>query len=331
MIGLNLIIDSNFILNKVVFNLFKEKRLYIDLERELTNNFNSLYKIASFNTIYIVSDSNKTSWRKDIYGDYKVKRKREDGIDWQFVFDIYHSFITNQINIRKSFKIYRIDGIEADDIIAKIIQKTNNNGESNFIISNDHDIKQFLYYTISNNTINFMSNEYKSRNEMLYLPYDYKAFLSYNFNNDKNIEIDIFDLDSFETENKAHYILDKMLQYRTVDLVYSEQSLFKKIVSGDVSDNIKSVYMNKNRGIGKAGAEKIYQEYVKIYGLPVFKADISDNTELFENMVDIITEVKKIGILQYDDILKNIKFNFGLISLKKLPYDIDNKINEALK
>lgn len=331
MLGLNLIIDSNFILNKVVFNLFKEKRLYIDLERELGNSFNSLYKIASFNNIYIVSDSNKTSWRKNIYSDYKVKRKKDDSIDWQFVFDIYQKFITNQINIRKSFKIYRIDGIEADDIIAKIVQKTNINGESNFIISNDHDIKQFLYYDISNNTINFMSNEYKSRNEMIYLPYDYKAFLSYNFNNEKNNIIDIFDLDSFETENKAHYIIDKMLQYRTLDMVYSEQSLFKKIVSGDISDNIKSVYINKNRGIGKAGAEKIYQEYVKAYGLPVFKADISDNKELFENMVDIITEIKKIGAIEFDNIMKNIEFNFGLISLKKLPKDIDDKINEVLK
>ena len=177
---IDLLLDCNFLLNKLVFTLHKEKRLYIDLSEELKDMFKSLYNLANFNQVHIIADSMMSSWRKKIYPDYKSTRKKDTNIDWDYVFKAYGDFLESQKNIAKKYKIYRSDGIEADDFIAKIIQRNNKKGISNFIISNDHDIKQFIFYDKTYNTINLMSNEIKSKNQKVFLPFDYKVYLTLN-------------------------------------------------------------------------------------------------------------------------------------------------------
>ncbi len=320
MIDIALIIDSNFILNKLVFNLFKEKRLYIDLENELTLNYRSLYKLYNFSDIYIISDSNKSSWRKKLYPAYKEGRLKDVNIDWGFVFDVFYNFLDNQKK-----KSYRYDNIEADDFIAKIVQRNNLKGISNLIISNDHDLKQFIYYDKANKCINIMANEFKSMKEKVFIPHDYRLYLSDCFNNEKILyENCIIDIE--EIDNNAYNFIDKYIKYKNIDEVVADESLFVKLISGDKSDNITSVYISNKRGIGKAGAQKIYDNFVKEHGIPSFKDDISDNSILFDDIVDIVMETKKIKSNDFNRILDNLKFNFKLISLKKLPSNIEKKI-----
>lgn len=315
-----LIIDSNFILNKLVFNLFKEKRLYVDLENELTLNYRSLYKLFNFSDIYIISDSNKSSWRKKLYPVYKEKRVKDENIDWGFVFNVFYNFLDNQKK-----KSYRYDNIEADDFIAKIVQRNNSKGISNIIISNDHDLKQFVYYDKQNKCINIMANEFKNMKEKVFIPFDYRLYLSDCFNNEENIcENDIVDIEDFD--NNSYNFIDKYIKYKNIEEVVADESLFIKLISGDKSDNISSIYILNKRGIGKAGAQKIYDNFVKEHGIPSFKDDISDNIILFDDMVDIVMETKKIKSTDFNRILDNLKFNFNLISLKKLPSDIENII-----
>jgi 5'-3' exonuclease len=318
--NIDLIIDSNFILNKLVFNLFKEKRLYVDLENELKMNYNSLYKLFNFSEIYIISDSNKSSWRKKLYPAYKEKRQKDVNIDWGFVYEVFYNFLDNQKK-----KSYRYDNIEADDFIAKIVQRNNLKGISNLIISNDHDLKQLLFYDKTNKCINIMANEFKSIKEKVFLPHDYKLYLSDSFNNTNNIsDVDIIDIESFD--NNPHNFIDKYIRYKNIDEVYASESLFIKLISGDKSDNISSIYTKNKRGIGAKGAKKIYDFFVSEYGIPTFNDDIVNNNVLFDDIVDIVMEAKKIKSTDFNIILDNLNFNFKLISLKKLPPDIEKTI-----
>jgi 5'-3' exonuclease len=106
------------------------------------------------------------------------------------------------------------------------------------------------------------------------------------------------------------------------------ESLIIKIISGDQSDNISSVWsITKNgrtRGIGGKGAQNIYDLYIEEFG----EVDLND-TDLCENIADLICEKKKLSKSQIDPIVSNIKFNFRLIDLRieNLPAEIVEKMN----
>ncbi len=80
--------------------------------------------------------------------------------------------------------------IEGDDWISFLIEKSNDKGRSTLTVSNDHDIKQLLKYSIDPLCINIMSNEMQSR-QRVFLPKNYQIFLN---NIDKLDNGDIFNL-----------------------------------------------------------------------------------------------------------------------------------------
>ena len=102
------------------------------------------------------------------------------------------------------------------------------------------------------------------------------------------------------------------------------------MVSGDISDNIKSVYEvsknGKKRGIGQKGAQSIYETYISEFG----EVSIND-PDLFDNIADIICEKKKISKSNMDTIVKSIKMNMRLIDLRidNIPIEIVDKIKNV--
>ena len=91
MIKLNLVCDGNYLLYRAVFILHKLRTLYGDLETLLLNDYNNISNAFPYSLIYFISDSKK-SWRKNLYTEYKGKRKKDDEIDWEFVFDTFDKF-----------------------------------------------------------------------------------------------------------------------------------------------------------------------------------------------------------------------------------------------
>jgi uncharacterized protein (DUF111 family) len=96
---LNLIIDGNFLLHKLVFPLINTKTLYGDLMNALNVNFSKFVDMYPYHQIWFVSDSKK-SWRKNVYPEYKENRVRDDSIDWEFIFNTYTEF-KNSLDIHK--------------------------------------------------------------------------------------------------------------------------------------------------------------------------------------------------------------------------------------
>jgi hypothetical protein len=282
MINLKLIIDGNYMLYRSVFILHRLKTLYGDLETLLLNDYNNISNAFPYNLIYFVSDSKK-SWRKMMISSYKEGRRKEEKIDWEFVFDTYDKF-KETIKRRHNCLVYQIDPFEGDDIIAHIVRETNKEGGSNMIVSNDGDIHQLLKFSTTENYINLIYN-HKFQDERLYVPENYRIFLKYI--EDTTVG-DIFDMnDDIDFIN----YFDKLTSKAKIVSVNPEESYFKKVVAGDGGDNIMSVvkFTKDTRGIGAAGADTVYAMYKQKY-----PNDIDfDSDDFIKNLCDILSIYRK--------------------------------------
>jgi 5'-3' exonuclease len=302
---LNLILDGNYILSKLVFTLHKNNLLYGALYQALENSLKNYQKMYPFHRIYLVSDSKEKSWRKSFDTGYKSTRKKDSDIDWSFVYDTYNKFKEDTTVI----KVMESPRIEGDDWIALVCEKTNSLGQSNMIVTNDHDIKQLVRLDLNGGWINFISNEmYNNKN--VFMPTNYKLFLSQvrRLPND-----DIFNMNDNEEFLRLCDDITKKFKTSEIDWV---ESLITKIISGDSSDNIKSIYVSRTntgklRGIGDKGAQTILENYKKEFG----HIDI-DDPDMAENIGDIICERKKISKDNIDKISKRVHENRRMVQLK---------------
>ena len=86
------------------------------------------------------------SWRKDYYPEYKASRKTnrdKDSRDWDKIFNTFTN-VRNEIAEHLPFDVIHEFGVEADDIIATLVQQTQEFGkhEPVMIISADKDFIQ---------------------------------------------------------------------------------------------------------------------------------------------------------------------------------------------
>jgi 5'-3' exonuclease len=91
------------------------------------------------------------SWRKQIYPQYKANRKTSrdaSGLDWQEFFRIL-GMVRDEVKEHLPYKVVHIQGIEADDVIGALTEKTQNFGENEpvMIISADKDFIQLQQYS----------------------------------------------------------------------------------------------------------------------------------------------------------------------------------------
>lgn len=304
MMKVNLCIDGNYLLNRLVFTLHKNNLLFGSLQKSLEISISGYRMWYPFNKIYLVSDSKEKSWRKKLNKDYKSNRKKNSDIDWDFVFKTYDDFKNSLKN--KGVSVLETPYLEGDDWLSFICENSNKSGISTIIISNDYDIKQLINYSIDPLWINIMSNEMYNK-QKLFLPKNYQIFI----NNINKIDDDIFNLnDNQEFLN----LLTTFINKYDVNIVDSMESLFIKIISGDASDNISSVWSivknGKRRGIADKGAKTIFDDYVENFGEP----NLTD-PDLTENIADIICEKKKLPKNEIINIKSNIENNMKLILL----------------
>lgn len=309
----DLIIDGNYLLSKLVFTLHKNNLLYGSLHKALENSVNNYKKWYPFTNIYMVSDSKEKSWRKQYSTDYKGNRKKDTDIDWDFVYIAYSEF---KDSIKDTIKVMEAPLVEGDDFISFLVHKANKKGRSTIIISNDYDIKQLVSYSLEPLYINIMSNEMFNK-EKLFLPKNYQVFL----NNVNNLQSD----DIFNLNDNTEFLLmiNRFIKKYEVFEIDAIESLIIKIIKGDSSDNISSVYTqiknDKKRGIGDVGAKSIYDNYISEFG----EVNLSD-PDLYENIADLIIEKKKLSKNEMSGIVNNIISNVRLIDLRmdNLPEDI---------
>jgi 5'-3' exonuclease len=314
----DLIVDGNFMLSKLVFTLHKNNLLYGALEQSLENSLANYRKMYPFRNSYLVSDSREKSWRKQLTKKYKGKRKKDNNIDWDFVYETYQNFKDNITTA----KVLEAPTLEGDDWISYLTEKANNNNRSVMIVSNDYDIKQLIRFNIDPLYINIMSNEMYNR-QKVFMPKNYEIFLN---SLNKLPNDDIFNLNDNAEFSKLINTFKLRHDIHEVDAV---KSLIIKLISGDKSDNIKSVWVQKGktgkeRGIGEAGAKSIYEMYLEEFG----DVDLED-PDLFENIADLICEKKKLSKTKIDIIVNNLNRNSKVIDLSL--ENIPERIVETMK
>jgi 5'-3' exonuclease len=282
MMKLNLCIDGNYLLQKSVHILHKNKILTSELYNVIERDYLTLTKLYPFDKIYFISDSIK-NWRKEFYTEYKGTRKKDTNIDWEFVFKEYTK-LKELLQTKRNCVQLQIENLEGDDIISYVIKKLNNKGESTLLMSNDSDLLQLIDYDIDKKYINIMYN-YKMNDDRIYMPEHYEIFL----NHVKDSFVD--DIFEDNNENEFLFFINNFIKTRKVSLINSEMELFTKIM-GHNKDNIKSIYMKGDRGIGKSGILKIYNTYKETYPEPIdfnsdnFKIRILDHIKLYKKLKD---------------------------------------------
>lgn len=314
--GMNLTVDSNYILFKNVYTLAKTKTLYGDLEKSLKMTFDNYFTMYPWDKIFLVFDS-KYSWRKDIYEGYKAQRKgnrEKQDVNWEFVFNTFDRF-KKEVSRRNVIKM-ETNGIEGDDWIRMCTEESNSRGYSNMIISSDNDLNQLLKFSIPFNGdsfINFRWND-QFKNSRVYLPENYQLFK-------QNVMSEVGDLFNLNENDTFLSYINNLERNNVFIEVDPEQTIFLKLISGDNSDNIKSVLNipmksnpSKTRGIGEAGAKKIWHKFKEDNPEPV---DFS-NDNWIDDAVYHIASYKKVKEEDYSDkITENLKINRKLILLNK--------------
>lgn len=110
-------------------------------------SYNVKYR-KEYGQMYIACDGG--SWRRDYFEYYKAKRRQnreESTTDWSAIFEIVNK-VRQEISDNTQWKVIHEMGVEADDIIATLVERTTEFGqfEPVMIVSADHDFKQLQRY-----------------------------------------------------------------------------------------------------------------------------------------------------------------------------------------
>jgi hypothetical protein len=102
-----------------------------------------------YGEVVICSDAGG-NWRKQLFPQYKASRKKtrdNSSMDWQEVFRIT-SMVREEIRENFPYKVMHIEGCEADDCIAQLVEETQEFGKAEdvMIISSDKDFAQLQRY-----------------------------------------------------------------------------------------------------------------------------------------------------------------------------------------
>ncbi len=320
-----LIFDSNYLLYKNVFYCHK-KNCIGDLYNYMSASVNSIIHSYNWSKIYFAADSNKPSWRKTVYPDYKGTRVKSDEINWKLVFEIYQEWLTD---MGKEYTLLQGDNVEGDDWILSIVKRQNKLHKSCWIVANDRDLNQLLKYSIKHNYINIQIDAHFTK-ETLMLPEGWEIYLKHieQFNSD------VFNLNSNKTDWYT-YITTAIARSHTKIDVNPEKSLFVKLLTGDDSDNINSIHRSKTstgktRELGDATALKVWNLFTD----NKYEFDLDD--DMFNvNVIMCLEELKKVKFSKHDRLSINEKLNFNksLIELnhKHYPEKIINQIVHTIQ
>ena len=219
----NNLIDENYewVDNTNFTRLLKQNAIYsLNIFKKRLKLYGKNSKIYFVRDSFYSSDKEDDNWRKNITQSYKEKDDNKKGKVTHChsilkTSDIFNYVYTNILpELEKKFKLFslKIDGYEADDIIAVITKKyyIDNNI---YIITSDHDFLQLFKYP----------------SVYIYSPY-------------------CDNLESKIVENTDYY--EEWQKYNIIDIKIREQLanrfLLKKIIKGDKSDNIKSCFYRKS-------------------------------------------------------------------------------------
>ena len=124
------------------------RHIVLNTLRSYRNRFGDKY-----GELVICADHNHY-WRRDIFPHYKASRKKmreQSGIDWHTIFDTMNT-VREELEENFPYKVIRVDGAEADDIIATMCHVhgdllVKEDTQKILILSSDKDFMQLQKYS----------------------------------------------------------------------------------------------------------------------------------------------------------------------------------------
>jgi len=325
-----LIIDGNYFIFSRLFVLPRPKSIpglpdekFMSNEKErgmlmrkLSIDFASEIRKLSYIVDKIVFTMDSKSWRKDFFPDsgYKANREYDDTIDWNGIKEVTDDFLN--LLEKRGVIVSRVAGAEGDDLIFAWVTQLNSVGDSCVIWSGDKDLIQLVNYNRSTDAYTLWYDN--TRNRFASYP-GFKKWLETK--ESSKDEVDIFSpsanfylMDQVKTEIKQ-FISKNSLE---VVEIFCDDFVLEKILTGDKSDNIPSVYEKPSKTgtrsfrVNDTKAKRIVEDFKKRHKR--FSAVYLFEDDFKEEICGLVSrEMKVTGKL--DEIKKNLETNTKLILL----------------
>ena len=341
-----LLIDGNYFVFSRLFVLPKPKqgKLLDDdkqkaqFMRKLSIDFASeMRKLKMFVDDVVLAVDSK-SWRKDLFpsAQYKGTRKQNSNVDWTSVYAVYEEF--QKIVASKGVTVHQIQGAEADDVIFGWSAALNARGKSCIVWSGDRDLIQLVNYSQTNDAHTLW---YYNTKKTLYAYEGFSKDMETSASKDMTEDDMLFNMGGQHMlrDDYQRDILDWVNANKiSIVEVDCDEFIFKKILTGDKSDNIASVVTwqkemkngkLRNYAITDKTAESIWNQYIKEY--KGFTIDFLFSSEAKDILSDIIYRV--VGHSSLTLIKTNLTQNISLMLLhnKTIPDPIQKAIYAAIE
>ena len=147
-----IIVDYSGIAIAAIFSQDRPEEIQEGLIRHMILNSLRRYNVKfreEYGQMIIACDN--TSWRKEQFEHYKAKRKKardESPLDWGHFFTLLNG-IRDEIAEEMPYPVVHIDRAEADDVIATLVESTQEFGQNEpvMIVSSDKDFIQLHRYS----------------------------------------------------------------------------------------------------------------------------------------------------------------------------------------
>lgn len=135
---------SGICLATILINRQNDERMIRHMTLNSLRMYNKKFK-ENYGQMVLACDG-ANNWRRSYFPQYKANRRKgrdESTFDWNEAFRIMHK-IKDEIRENFPYKVIHLEGCEADDVIATLVERTQDFGnfEPVMIVSSDGDFKQ---------------------------------------------------------------------------------------------------------------------------------------------------------------------------------------------
>lgn len=296
-----LLIDGNYFIYSRLFvmpragegKLLGDDKSKAQFMRKLCIDFASeVRKMQPFLDKIVLTIDSK-SWRKDLFpeAEYKGTRTQDDSVCWDGVYQIYDEF--KSILAKKGVIVHQVNGAEADDLLFAWSTYLNSMGKNCIVWTGDTDLIQIVDYSKATDgyTLWYYNSKkkliaFEGFNQMMEMP-------TFDVTNDDDLLFNMASKTALLEKVRAD-LWDWLKKNRIeVEEINCDHYIFKKILMGDKSDNIKSVVTFTKEVKGKSRvysitdkqASKILEQYIKE------EADFTIDHMFVESQVEKIADI----------------------------------------
>ncbi len=290
--------SGKYLAKKQERNLFKGQ-----LVSQLMNLLNTWRSVAES----IVFTWDFGSWRKDSLKsefegevDYKGTRNTEEKVDMKRFAECITEFKNNLTACK--IEQCEIFGAEGDDWIAAIARRFNGNGDRIIIYSNDGDLHQLVVDGVMQLARNV------DKYNFFVSPSDYEKLTS---RSGVNVLEDMLN-GGLRDSDFLRMLLNEMVAGKKLEIlpIRGQESLFRKIMTGDRSDNIPSVCRvvknGRTYGISEKMSDAVLSGFYEKSGVDEINVDCYSNTELCGLLCESIMGVAK-DKLKYEGDIESVR------------------------